>query len=425
LQIASWIANNILGQAPILIGLVAFVGLVAQRKPFSAVLQGTLKTITGFLMMQAGSNVIVGVLNTYLSPAIVAAFGLEAPAILPGMGENVFLEQFGGIAALVMTVGFLVNLLFARVSPFKFVYLTGHLMWFGARILTCCMLEINMNMSPLMIVLVGGLICGIYWTIQPMWIHKYVKNLTGQDDVAFGHTSSIPCLLAAFLGKYVGNKEDSTERLKMPSGLNFFRDVMVATGLVMMLVSVAAALGAGPEFVNQVSGGKNYIVFAMMQALTFAAGSSIMLSGVRIVLGEIVPAFRGISTKIVPNTRPALDCPIVFSYAPTAVLVGFLSAFAAFIVVMLIFSVTGYAVIIPPLIMLFFPGGASAVFGNSTGGIKGAILGGALCGLMLAFGQALGARMLTTTVPRLAMGADPDMHIIIGLVTSIGKLFGR
>jgi PTS system ascorbate-specific IIC component len=425
LEIASWIANNILGQAPILVGLVAFTGLVAQRKPFTSVLQGTIKTITGFLMMTAGSSVIVGVLNNFLSPSIVAAFGLEAPAILPGMGEDVFLRDFGGIAALVMTFGFFVNLLLARTTPFKYVYLTGHLMWFAARIVTCCMLEINMEMSPLTIVLVGGVICGLYWTLQPAWIQKYMKNLTDQEDVSYGHTSSVPALLAAFFGKFVGKKEDSTERIKMPEGLNFFRDVTVATGLVMMLVSVAAALGAGPEFVAQYSGGKNYIVFAIMQSLTFAAGSSIMLSGVRIVLGEIVPAFRGISTRIVPNTKPALDCPIVFSYAPTAVLVGFLSSFTAFVILMLIFSVTGYAVIIPPLIMLFFPGGASAVFGNSTGGIKGAILGGVICGVMLAFGQAIGARMLGSTVPRLAMGADPDMHILIAAIKYIGQAFAR
>lgn len=341
------------------------------------------------------------------------------------MGENVFLEEWGGVAALVMTAGFVVNLLFARASSFKFVYLTGHLMWLAARVVTALMLEIDMNMSPVTIVLVGGVVCGVYWTIQPAYMQKHVRNLTGQDDVAYGHTSSVPCYIAASLGKYVGNKEDSTERLNMPASLNFFRDVTVATSLIMMLVSVAAAIGAGPEFVGTVSGGKNYIVFAIMQALTFAAGSTIMLSGVRIVLGEIIPAFRGISTKIVPNTRPALDCPIVFSYAPTAVIVGFLSAFAAFLVVMVAFSVTGYAVIIPPLVQLFFPGGASAVFGNSTGGIKGAILGGVVCGLMLAFGQALGARLLTTTVPRLAMGADPDLHIVMGLFTAVGRLFAR
>ncbi|MEI1540304.1 PTS transporter subunit IIC, partial [Escherichia coli] len=28
-------------------------------------------------------------------------------------------------------------------------------------------------------------------------------------------------------------------------------------------------------------------------------------------------------------TRPALDCPVIFPYAPNAVLVGFLSSFAA------------------------------------------------------------------------------------------------
>lgn len=423
MQLAAWLANNILSQAPILIGLVACVGLIAQQKPFTSVLSGTLKTITGFVIMTSGSSVLVGMLNNFLSPVIVQAFGLEAPAAMAGMGYDKFLLDWGGIAALIMTVGFLVNLALARFTPFKYVYLTGHLMWLAAQIVTCVMLEIKSSMPTGTIVLIGGLICGVYWTLQPAYMHGFMKKLTNQDAVAYGHTSSSPAFLGAFLGKFVGKAEDGTEKLKLPDSLNFFRDVTVSIALIMSLVTVIAVLFAGPEFVSKFTGGKNYIVYAIMQGVTFAAGTAILLTGVRLVLGEIIPAFRGISAKLVPNAKPALDCPVVFSYAPTAVLVGFLSAFVSFVILMFVFSATGYAIIIPPLVMLFFPGGASGVFGNSTGGVKGAILGGSICGILLAFGQAIGGRVLGATVPQLAMRADPDLHILMIVVKYIGQLF--
>ena len=73
-----------------------------------------------------------------------------------------------------------------------------------------------------------------------------------------------------------------------------------------------------------------------MQAITFAAGVYIILAGVRMLIAEIIPAFKGIADKLVPNTKPALDCPTIFPFAPNAVIIGFIFSFLAGLVSMFI-----------------------------------------------------------------------------------------
>lgn len=126
-------------------------------------------------------------------------------------------------------------------------------------------------------------------------------------------------------------------------------------------------------------------MFAIIQSITFAGGVYVILQGVRMIISEIVPAFKGISDKIVPNAKPALDCPVVFPYAPNAVLVGFLSSFCAGLVGMVLLYVFNMTVIIPGVVPHFFVGAAAGVFGNATGGKRGAILGAFAQGLLITF----------------------------------------
>ena len=133
--------------------------------------------------------------------------------------------------------------------------------------------------------------------------------------------------------------------------------------------------------------GQHWFIFSLIQALTFAGGVYVVLAGVRLVLAEIVPAFRGISEKIVPDAKPALDCPVVFPYAENAVLLGFLVSFLGGIVGLGILSLMGgtLALILPGVIPHFFCGATAGVFGNATGGRRGAIIGAFGHGLLITF----------------------------------------
>ena len=76
MSVLNFIIENILTQAAIIIGLIAFLGLVLQKKPMGSVVAGTMKTILGFLVLSAGSAVIQSSL-TFFGDIFNQAFGLR------------------------------------------------------------------------------------------------------------------------------------------------------------------------------------------------------------------------------------------------------------------------------------------------------------------------------------------------------------
>jgi PTS system ascorbate-specific IIC component len=415
LDVINWIAKNILDDAPLLLGLIALIGLLLQKKSFSDTIMGTIKTIVGYLILSNGSGILVGAILA-LQPIMEAAFGVKAAA-LGGAHLDEFTKNWGGYAALIMTGGFVVNLILARITKFKYVYLTGHLMWWIALLMCAIFMEAAPNTPLPVVLIVSMLICGVYWTLQPAYVQPLMKKIMGHNEIALGHTSSLNDFLGGILGKFVGNPKDSTEKLKLPAWMGFFRDVTASVGFlisVLMIILAVIVLVQGKAGTATVGEGATYILAGLKIGLNFAMGITVLLFGVRMLIAEIVPAFRGFALKVVPDAKPALDCPVVFDYAPLAVVVGFISATVAFFLLMILFGpILKWTTIVPPFIMLFFPGGAGGVFGNATGGFKGAILGGVICGVLLAIGQAIVTPMLATTAPELAQLADPDWYVLV------------
>ena len=44
----------------LLVGLIAMLGLILQKKPATAVIQGSVKTFAGFLVLVGGAGILVG-----------------------------------------------------------------------------------------------------------------------------------------------------------------------------------------------------------------------------------------------------------------------------------------------------------------------------------------------------------------------------
>jgi PTS system ascorbate-specific IIC component len=375
--------KDVLGTPAILVGLFSLFGLLLQKKPVSDVISGTLKTIMGFIILIAGANLIAATL-TIFSQLFEHSFNIQG--VVPNTDAMAALAQksYGTETAMIMVFGMLVNILLARITPLKYIFLTGHHTLYMSAMLAV-ILSVG-GVHGFWLVVIGSLILGTMMVVCPAILQPFTRKITNSDDLALGHFGSTGYLLAALVGKVVGKGSPSIEELKVPKTLNFLRDSSVAISLTMMILFIALVLVAGKEFTeSQVSGGQNYVVFAIIQSITFAAGVYIILAGVRMVIAEIVPAFKGIADKLVPNAKPALDCPTVFPFAPNAVIIGFLSSFSAGLISMFLCPLFGLSVIVPGLVPHFFCGATAGVYGNITGGRRGAIIGAFVQGLLISF----------------------------------------
>ncbi len=141
----------------------------------------------------------------------------------------------------------------------------------------------------------------------------------------------------------MSEKARSTEDLELPDNFKgFCRDTLSGHGGGDGADVSHPGYRGGPQYIAQFSGGINYLMYAFMQSIQFVAGVFVLYSGVRLLLNELVPAFRGIAMRIIPDAKPALDCPVLFPYAPNAVIVGFLATTVGSIIGMLVFRCSAW-----------------------------------------------------------------------------------
>ncbi|HEY8344013.1 MAG TPA: PTS ascorbate transporter subunit IIC [Bacillota bacterium] len=414
---------DILSVPAVLVGIVALVGLAVQKKKGAEVIKGTIKTIMGFLVLGGGADIAVAALG-YFGAMFQQGFGVQG--IVPHNEAVVALalKEYGQQTALIMTFGMAANILIARFTKLKYIFLTGHHTLYMACMIAAIFIAAGITGAPL--VIFGSILLGLTMAFFPAIAQPTMRKITGTDDVAFGHFGTVGYVLSAGVGKLVGKNSKSTEEMQFPQGLSFLRDTSVSVALVMGILYLVVAFASGPAFVEaNLSDGQNFIVFALLKAITFAGGVYVILAGVRLILAEIIPAFKGIAERIVPEAKPALDCPVVFPYAPNAVLIGFLSSFLGGIIGMAILIALNAPVILPGVVPHFFCGATAGVFGNATGGKRGAFWGALVHGIVITFLPVLLMPVLGDLGFANTTFSDADFGVVGILLGNVLKLFMR
>ncbi len=374
--------KDILSEPAFLMGLIACFGLIALKSPAHKVMTGTLGPILGYLMLAAGAGVIVTNLEP-LSKMIETGFHITGVVPNNEAVTSVAQKVLGVETMSILVAGLAFNLLIARFTRFKYIFLTGHHSFFMACLLSAVLGALDFK--GLTLILVGGFILGAWSAISPAIGQHYTIKATDGDEIAMGHFGSLGYYLSAWIGSLVGKDSPSTEDIQVSEKWNFLRNSTISTALIMVFFYLIAAIAAGPKFVETLSAGQNPFIFAILSGLKFAVGVAIVYAGVRMILADLIPAFEGVSSRLIPNAVPAVDCAVFFPYAPTAVIIGFAFSFLGGLIGMLILGMMGGVLIIPGMVPHFFCGATAGIFGNATGGRRGAMVGAFVNGLLLAF----------------------------------------
>src|SRR5699024_6320216 len=189
LNAVMWLADNIFGEPAILIGFIVLVGLLLQKKTLSQTISGTFKAIIGFLIITLGADIISNALSVF-EPLWAEVFNLESEFLSDYLRKEELYGRLCSSVSLAIAIAFLINVIMARFTRFKYIYLTGHMMFWTTTIFAGVLVQVNENISFWPLVIFLSVVMGLYWTLQPAVVQPYMRKVTGNDNIALGHTSA-------------------------------------------------------------------------------------------------------------------------------------------------------------------------------------------------------------------------------------------
>lgn len=401
LELFMGFVNKFLGQPPLMLGIVAFIGYMLLKRKWYEALAGFIKTFVGFKILQVGTGGLVTTFRPIIT-SLSDKYGIEAFVIDPYFGQTSateFLDSVGSLAFVgyVMLLAFAFNILlvaFRKYTKIRTLFITGHIMYQQSAVLLWALYWViegtgGNPASPFLIV-VTGLLMGTYWSVMSNLIIEATQEVTDGAGFTIGHQQMFGAWCAWKLAGKLGNKEHDVNHVEQPGFLSILNDNVVANALIMTLFVGAIMIILGKDTFEYSTDKYYFATYIWETCAYFAVYITILLTGVRMFVAELTESFQGISDKLLSGAVPAVDCAVTFGFSPNAVSYGFIFGFFGQIIAIFALVAMGSPIlIIAGFICLFFDNGTLAVFANKAGGRRAAAIIPFIAGLIQVFGSAL------------------------------------
>lgn len=406
MSIWTFFANNILTQPAYFIGFMVLFGYILLKKPWYDSLAGFLKAMVGYMILAVGSGGLVMNFRPILV-GLKERFNLHAMVIDPYFGQNavtagldpVFGRTFSQVMMLLL-IAFIFNILlvkFKKITKLRSIFTTGHVQMQQASTAFWMMLFCFPFLGNTPILLLMGLVLGLYWAVGTNLTVEITQELTDGAGFCVAHQQMFGLALFSKLAEKMGKTKDKSskrlEDIQLPGFLSIFNENIVCTSILMLLFFGGLLLLLGKDYLvkaNFLAANKNFFFYIVSTSLNFAVFLAILQLGVRTFVTELTQSFQGISSKLLPGAVPGVDCAVTYGFgSPNAVTVGFLfGALGQALAIGTLILLKSPVLVVAGFVPVFFDNATIAVFANNRGGFRAACIFPFISGLCQVFGSA-------------------------------------
>ena len=165
--------QQVLSTPAIFVGLLALLGLALQKKDAQTMVKGTIKTILGFIVLNAGASVVQQAIIPF-GDLFQLAFGVQGVVPNNEAITSLGLTDYAVQTASIFALGMCANIVLARFSKWKYIFLTGH-----HALYMSCLIAIILNIAGFdgwMLIVGGALLLGFVMSLFPALMQPLFSN---------------------------------------------------------------------------------------------------------------------------------------------------------------------------------------------------------------------------------------------------------